>query len=824
MLVQGTTIPTEYQPYWEETLKIPESVTSIEGYGDGLSKTDLSMTNYVDFERSKFVQNVKKDSIDVLNPSNVQISDTSEIVQLIFRINDMMYTPKSNIICDKYISQIVGDRININGGYENYLYLRIPYSYLSATPTTKEEGKTLALEYFNSQGITSINVIYPLATPIETDIDLVDRTYKVDNLGTETLVNEYNQKAFASIEYGVSLKSQIIENSENIANLKNDKLDKVIGSGGTDRVYGIDMSGKQIVIPVARYDMYTNTNCLARVDSNGEVKGVTTGRTYTAFTNVEYVQNNFETIINSNLKVQNLQKIIDKQAKRIEQLELASEGTILSTYENVSEVSYTRLIGANVLPYGTLDKVGGMTYKSKNLISSEFIQGGFSNESGELVTNSTTTVVTKDYIKVLPNTTYTFSIKESKACVFGEYDKDYNFLGMSNNNGLGKTTITTKENTKYIRLKVYYAEGNSLETTTNRMLNYGSEALPYEEYFEGLRNTKVSDVISNGANLLDLEDVEETTQKGITYSVKDGVIYASGINTESGTTIMLPLKTTIPNGVYVGKLYNQKENGVSNLDLKINLQLRGSDQTYFTAINNNNSVALNNIGEIGVIAFYASANVEYNNISFAPMIVSGTTAPTEYKPYKAPITYSIPSQIQALQGYGIGINETYKNYIDYERKVFVRMVEALTINGTESGWTRYKNFIDNGEVWHFVLPLTNNANATDVTRYFFINSSNEIKNAQSWGYTVANDKTLLVASNRVMLRYDEFTTVDEIKSYLQANPITIVYVLETPIETDISQYLTQDNVIEMEANGSLTFENEHQQAVPNEISYQERNV
>ena len=47
-----------------------------------------------------------------------------------------------------------------------------------------------------------------------------------------------------------------------------------------------------------------------------------------------------------------------------------------------------------------------------------------------------------------------------------------------------------------------------------------------------------------------------------------------------------------------------------------------------------------------------------------------------------------------------------------------------------------------------------------------------------------------------------------------------VYVLDTPVTTDLSTVLSDDNLFEVEGGGSLTFDNEHQNAVPSTVIYQ----
>ena len=60
-----------------------------------------------------------------------------------------------------------------------------------------------------------------------------------------------------------------------------------------------------------------------------------------------------------------LNAIIEKQEKKIKQLELASEGNVLATITE-GDSAYEVDVSVDTLPYATIDKIGGMTYKSEN--------------------------------------------------------------------------------------------------------------------------------------------------------------------------------------------------------------------------------------------------------------------------------------------------------------------------------------------------------------------------------------------------------------------------------------------------------------------------
>lgn len=60
--------------------------------------------------------------------------------------------------------------------------------------------------------------------------------------------------------------------------------------------------------------------------------------------------------------------------------------------------------------------------------------------------------------------------------------------------------------------------------------------------------------------------------------------------------------------------------------------------------------------------------------------VSNASLNGTYMPYRAPIEYPIPAEVQALEGYGLGKDAEHYNYIDFDRKVFV---EETAIDGDD---------------------------------------------------------------------------------------------------------------------------------------------
>lgn len=189
-------------------------------------------------------------------------------------------------------------------------------------------------------------------------------------------------------------------------------------------------------------------------------------------------------------------------------------------------------------------------------------------------------------------------------------------------------------------------------------------------------------------------------------------------------------------------------------------------------------------------------------------VEQGTTA-TPYTPYKK-VSYPIPADVQALTGYGWSAGTAY-NYIDYDRKVFVQRVASVdlsTIGATyNTTWQCWSAFPVGNEKY-----VSSNNDAPNMV------TANMLPRKTS-GYTTSHESMTLAQNTSGTLLFDNGSN-----SSLTG---TMYYELQTPIETDISAYLTDDNLIEVEVGGTLTFENQHGDdyriPVPSRIIY-DRNI
>ena len=173
-------------------------------------------------------------------------------------------------------------------------------------------------------------------------------------------------------------------------------------------------------------------------------------------------------------------------------------------------------------------------------------------------------------------------------------------------------------------------------------------------------------------------------------------------------------------------------------------------------------------------------------------------------------TYSIPAEVQALEGYGWSAGSVY-NYIDYERKVFVKCVDRVDMGTlTWSYQDENERFYTSG--LSGVIKTPSNSNKANLINQKYITNS----------YQSYTDKEVCATSSgNVFIKDSSYTDDSAFESALSG--VYSYYELATPVETDISAYLTDDNLIEVEAGGTLTFPNsngtDYQIPVPSAETY-----
>lgn len=191
-------------------------------------------------------------------------------------------------------------------------------------------------------------------------------------------------------------------------------------------------------------------------------------------------------------------------------------------------------------------------------------------------------------------------------------------------------------------------------------------------------------------------------------------------------------------------------------------------------------------------------------------VARGTDVP--FSPYREPISLLIPEAVQKLDGYGEGVNESVYNYIDYEKKQFVKRVGCVDLGTLD--W-------NGGETNVFYADIDNNL-TPKLEGYVGVCSLYDI--VLSTASANLLNKQMVIATlmqtgqaGRTFVKNTAYTDSATFKAAMSG--VMLYYELATPEATDISDILPADNYIGVEGGGVLTFANEHKAAVPSIINY-----
>ena len=492
----------------------------------------------------------------------------------------------------------------------------------------------------------------------------------------------------------------------------------------------------------------------------------------------EYVDNTFAT-----------KAAVARNDKRIANLE---SGTPPELFVTDSTVAYVKDVPEDVLPYAEVTKLGGKSRKRTNLIPFPYADGG----AGESVTIlGVTYTVNADGSVKRTGTANGYSNFS--------FSRDVNFKAGETYTASAGVIVSVKSNgeTKYLFNTFVWEEGYTLgniytqvaNTTVDDivypMLNSGSTALPYEPYFEGLRSAPVTEVESVGKNLIPLPHTdggagESVTILGVTYTVNaDGSVKRTG--TANGYS-----------NFSFSRDVNFKAGETYTASAGVIVSVKSNGETKWLS----NTFVWKEEYTLGNIYTQVNPNVAVDDTIY-PMINKGSVA-LEYTPYTKR-SLPIPEAVQALDGYGWGVNESVYNYIDFEKEQFVKRVgKAASVIATAVGTHL------NGQPYCSLYRLDAKSNGAVLSNNY---------TSAIW---TDKDRYVYVINGAIIITDTRFTSVEEVNRLLSEEQTEIYYELATPEITDISDILPADNYIGVEGGGTLTFKNEHKYKVPSEVTYQ----
>lgn len=513
--------------------------------------------------------------------------------------------------------------------------------------------------------------------------------------------------------------------------------------------------------------------------------------------------------------MENLSSGISRNDKRITNLE---QGIPPSLFQTDDTVAYSKSVPENARSYAMINSIGGMTRKSTNLIPFPYRDG---QAAGATHTeNGITFTVNEDYSITLNGTSTdvaSFAFSESspdtiRLVAGAKYSigtglKDTNirvYLAVKDASGNTKYFSNTSSPFTWLaeyKIHMAFLQIENTGTVCNNitiypMLNEGTEALPYEPYFEGLRSAPVTAVESIGKNILNEQ-----------WEI--GTLGSNGANNNTTDTIRSGYVSVVGGTRYY--FYSTDTLTVCWYDASKNF----ISVSYLNDTNGRAKYAPSNARYIRVSPYQYGTTYKHDIcVNVYNTAINGTYIPSIYN------TLPIPEAVQAIDGYGEGASDFYHNYIDWGKKQFVKMVEKIVLNGSETWTASSATSIMQASIR--TLPK----NAGDVEKgaiasngYRFFNKYVSDASVKPYFRIYENANQLYVEAT-----LEQFASVDAWKAHLAANPVEIIYPLATPEVTDISDILPDDNYIAVEGSGTLTMVNEHGYAVPSEITYQIKGV
>ena len=497
-----------------------------------------------------------------------------------------------------------------------------------------------------------------------------------------------------------------------------------------------------------------------------------------------------------------------------------------------NDIAYKKSILSGAAPLVNLKSIGGMTQKSNQLLPTGYwdraSQSGnysgmtFTNHGDGSFTFDGTCEGTSIELFTVPWDNYPENFK--KYSLYGDYlsfgatlpegVECYLYLDGGSDTGSGVLLTgsggLTGASVDWRIASIYLSIPSGTvfnKLTLKPMLNLGTTALPYEPYFEGLRDSKVTALKVYGANLFDPSICVNNNfidNGDGTYTMK-----RNGDNRfAKWADFYIPAKTKF----YVsGKV-------VKAGAAETCIYFRFADRTTGCnkAINGARSSYTSDKDIVAVCLYMVgSASSSSSESIVSDLIISYGAVP--YSPYKEPTTYAIPEAVQNLDALGHGFvdsstNEFYTNTVDLENKKYINYIpEKIVLDGKN---VKLTGFDTSFGVPRGMVKISNrvapSARALDITRF-------TVRGTNASGYAYLYSGT---ASTQVILCLDGIASLSEFNKWLESNNVELVYAIKEPdvkpLSTELEDFL---NLIEVEPGGWIEFINERSNAIPSELSY-----
>jgi hypothetical protein len=429
-------------------------------------------------------------------------------------------------------------------------------------------------------------------------------------------------------------------------------------------------------------------------------------------------------------------------------------------------------------------------------------------------------------------------------------------LGESEDKAISQKVITSHLNDHEERLATLEKEFGLVSFVTDSTVAYSktvpADALTFAEV------NKIGGMTRKCTNLMAYPYIRTTqTVNGITFTDNgDGSITADGTATAT-SVFYLHNNLALPSGNYVLSLANTWQNASVVL-----VYTDESGKGVYSTAYSTKEITLTEAKRVTVYLQLGEGS-KVSNFVFAPMLNEGSTA-LPYEPYfegfrSAPVTevesvgvnlFDISKLIETdmLKVTGDKINVTVGektpiNSINKLREVApqLKVGDVVMLNATTTGERKYIYLDKADATWNYggkktvtedmlnskISFYASGAYSSAIISEFIISKTDDapytpylhstfpipeaIRNLEGYGWGI----------NESVYNYVDFGNKQFVKRVAKSDgDETYYYELETPEIIDISNLFFGDNYIEVEGGGTVTMVNEHQYAVPSEITYQ----
>lgn len=313
----------------------------------------------------------------------------------------------------------------------------------------------------------------------------------------------------------------------------------------------------------------------------------------------------------------------------------------------------------------------------------------------------------------------------------------------------------------------------------------GGKASPNPDCPQPIESKIVNRVDVMGGQLLDLKANTSSTLNGFSVSVESGyILKVSGTPTAVWANLTDFDTKKLPKGKYTFSVdKTPTELGVNLIGIKFRKSLADSTNVTHLITGSNKSITLERTEDYELVQIYVEGcdTSKSYNFTFKVMLNAGETA-FPFEQFKGIQTVNLSAPIE-LNGIG-GVRDTDK----------LKKFGVVVFDGSDDEhWATYDTRAGNRRWYSNSISTKAKANTSTATvpnilctHYKPVSPSDTYNDIQ--GITISTASA--TDGMPVLYLYDESFNVDDRpawRAHLQANPMTVVYELEEPIETELPQ-------------------------------------